>query len=361
VTKQFSKEICQLKQRLEWCQAQSIQTELKLQSRNISNSCQLCKHNESLKNQCLKYEKEIADLKIKNVEWQQNRDDINYCNVKLESEIQDKNHIIIDLKKKIQLLEKGKFVDTTVIAPGLHKIDKTVKGNNIQTTNDDPSTSTRLVSTKSVSRPKQKSNKKNRFWQRKRGSLEAHEVEDQLRNLNKTHVALNLDSNLANCNQNRNVTNDAPLNVLNINASCVFCRKNVSSGDHTKCVANSLLNRHKKRRTGITFRSTTASKSTLGKPPSTVSNDVEVAPISLENKSRNKPITSEFNTKKAKTSWNWQRWLQHKPDFKWIPKLLNTCASNQQEPALSLGSTLTSVPSSSSSCDAGGTDCSLDC
>jgi hypothetical protein len=62
----------------------------------------------------------------------------------------------------------------------------------------------------------------------------------------------------------------------------VFCRKNVSSGDHTKCVANSLLNHHKKRRKGIPFRSTTASKSTLGKPPSMVSNDVEVTPIILE-------------------------------------------------------------------------------
>jgi hypothetical protein len=130
-----------------------------------------------------------------------------------------------------------------VIAPGLYKLDKTDKGNYLQTTNDDPSTSIGLVSTKSVSRPKRKSNKKNRFWQRKRGSLEAPEVEDQLRNLNKTHVASDLDSNLANCNQNLNVTNDEPLNVLNINASCVFCRKCVSSGDHIKCVANSLLNR----------------------------------------------------------------------------------------------------------------------
>jgi hypothetical protein len=248
-----------------------------------------------------------------------------------------------------------------VIAPGFYELDKTNKGKYIQTTNDDPSTSTGLVSTKSVSRPKRKSNKKNRFWQRKRGSLEAQEVKDQLRNLNKTHVASDLDSNLANCNQDLNVTSDVPLNVLNINASCVFCRKNVSSGDHTKCVASSPLYRHKKRRTGILFRPTTASKSILGKPQSTVSNDVEVTPILQENKPRNKPITSEFNIKKAKTSWNWQRWLQHRPDFKWIPKLLNTCVSNQQEPTLSLGSTLTSVPSSSSSCDAGGTDCSLDC
>ena len=197
--------------------------------------------------------------------------------------------------------------------------------------------------------------------QRKRGTLEAQEVKDQLRNSNKNHVASDLDSNLENCNQNLNVTNYEPLNVLNINASCVFCRKSVSSGDHEKCVANSLLNRHKKRRTGIPSRPTIASKSILGKPPSTVSNVVVVTPIIEENKSRNKPKPSEFTKKKARTSWNWQRWLQYKPEFKWIPKLLKTCASNQQEPALSLGSTLTSVPSSSSSCDAGGADCSLDC
>jgi hypothetical protein len=361
VRKQFSNENVQLKQRLDWCQAQSIAMELQLQSHKISNSCQLCKNLESFKSLCLKYEKEIEYLKSENIEWQQNSVDFKYVRGLLESDNQDKKHIIIELKEKIKLLQKGKFVDTTMIAPGFYELDKTDKGNYIQTTNDDPSTSIGLLSTKSVSRPKRKSNKKNRFWQRKRGSLEAQEVEDQLRNLNKTHVASDLDSNLENCNQNLNLTNDVPLNVLNINASCVFCRKNVSSGDHTKCIANSLFNRHKKRRTGIPFRSTTASKSILGKPPSTVSNDVDVTPIIQENNSRNKTNTSEFNTKKAKTSWNWQRWLQHKPDFKWIPKLLNTCASNQQEPALSLGSTLTSVPSSSSSCDAGGADCSLDC
>lgn len=241
------------------------------------------------------------------------------------------------MKEKIKLLQKGKFVDTNLIAPGLYKIDKTDKGNYIQTTNDDPSTSTGLVSTKSVSRPKRKSNKKNRFWKRKRGSLEAQEVEDQLRNLNKTHVASDLDSNMENCNQNLNVTNDEPLNVLNINASCVFCRKSVSSGVHTTCIANSLIYRHKKRRTDITFRPTTSSKSLLGKPPSTVSNDVVVTPTIEENKSRNKPITSEFIKTKARTSWNWQRWLQYKPDFKWIPKLLKSCASNQLEPTFFFG------------------------
>jgi hypothetical protein len=305
VCKQFSKESLQLRKTLDLYEAQSMSLELQLQSHKISNSCQLCKNLESFKSLCLKYEKEIEFLKNENAEWQQNSVDFKYCIGLLESEIQDKKHIIIDFKENIKLLQKGKFIDTTVIAPGMFALNK--KGNYIQTTNDDPFTSTGIVSTKSVSRPKRKSNKKNRFWQRKRGSLEAQEVEDHLRNLNKTHIALDLDSNLANCNQDLNVTNDVPLNVLNINASCVFCRKNVSSGDHTKCVANSLLNCHKKRRTGIPFRPTTASKSTLGKLPSTVSNDVEVTPIIQENKSRDKPITSEFNTKKAKASWNWQR------------------------------------------------------
>jgi hypothetical protein len=242
VCKQFSKERFQLIKRLDWCQSQTNAMELQLQNHEISNSCQLCKTLESVQSLCLKYEKEIAFLKKENTEWQQNSVDYKYCIGLLESEIQDKNHIIIDFKEKIKLLQKGKFVDTTVIAPGMYKLNK--KGNYIQTTNDDPSTSTGLVSTKSVSRPKQQSNKKNRFWQRKRGSLEARGVEDHLRNLNKCHVASNLGSNLANCNQDLNVTNDVPFNVLNINASCVFCRKHVSSGDHTKCVANSLLNHH---------------------------------------------------------------------------------------------------------------------
>lgn len=246
----------------------------------------------------------------------------------------------------------------------MFQIDKTDKGNNAQSSNVSSSTSTRLVSPKSVSRPKTKSIKKTRktrLWQCRRGTLEVQEVEAHLRNLNKTHVASDLDSNLANCNQNLNVTNDEPLNVLNINASCVFCRQSVLSGDHTKCVANTLLNFHKKRRSGIPSRPTTASKSTLGKPPTTVSNDVVVTPIADTKNSRNKPNTSKFTKRKAKTSWNWQRWLQYKPNFQWIPKLLNTCASNQQEPTISSGSTLTSVPSLSSPCDAGGSDFSMDC
>jgi hypothetical protein len=227
VQTKLSKEIYQLKQRLEWCQAQSLKRELHLQSQNFSKTCQIRNDNELFKSQCLKYENEIAELKIENAEWQQNHDEIAYCNGKFESQIQDKNHIIIELKEKIKLLEKGKFVDTTVIAPGMYQIDKTDRENDIQTSNENPSTSTGIVSTNSVSISKRKGKKKNRILQRKRGTLEAQEVEDQLRNLNKNHVASELDSNLANCNQNLSVTNDEPLNVLNINASYVFCRKSV--------------------------------------------------------------------------------------------------------------------------------------
>jgi hypothetical protein len=60
VRKQFSKEICQLKQKLDWCQAQSLETELQLQSQNVSNFCQFCNNNGSLKSLSLKYEKEVA-------------------------------------------------------------------------------------------------------------------------------------------------------------------------------------------------------------------------------------------------------------------------------------------------------------
>jgi hypothetical protein len=251
-----------------------------------------------------------------------------------------------------------------MIATGMFQIDKTDKGTHAESSNVSSSTSTGLVSPKSVSSTKPKSvkkTKKTRLWQRRRGTLEVQEVEAHLRNLNKTHVASDLDSNLANCNQNLNVTNAEPLNVLNINASCVFCRQSVLSGDHTKCVANNLLHRHNKCRSGIPSRPTTASKSTLGKTPTTVSNDVVVNPRAEINKSRNTPKASVFTKNKAKTSWNWQRWLQYKPNFKWIPKLLNTCVSNQQEPTISSGSTLTSVPSLSSVCDAGDSDRSLDC
>ena len=57
VTNNLSNENFQVKQRLDWCQTQSVARELEIQN---------------------KFEKEIDDLKIKNVEWQQNRDHIKY-------------------------------------------------------------------------------------------------------------------------------------------------------------------------------------------------------------------------------------------------------------------------------------------
>ena len=113
----LSNEILQLNQKLQWCQTQSLNFELPLQNQNVSKNCQNCNDNEVFKNQLLQYKKEIEDWKVENAEWQQNRDDIAHFNRRLESQIQDKKHIIIELKEKIKLLEKGKFVDTIVIAP----------------------------------------------------------------------------------------------------------------------------------------------------------------------------------------------------------------------------------------------------
>jgi hypothetical protein len=90
VCKQFSKESFQLKQTLDLYEAHSIEMELQLQSHKISNSCQLCKNLESFKSLCLKYEKEITDLKVENAEWQKYRIDMTHCNGLLESDIQDK-------------------------------------------------------------------------------------------------------------------------------------------------------------------------------------------------------------------------------------------------------------------------------
>ena len=226
----------------------------------------------------------------------------------------------------------------------------------------DPSTSTGIVATTSVSRSKRKNvKKKNRILQLRRVQLDASAVEDHLRTLNKTHVALDLDSNLADCNLNQCVTNAEPLNALNVNASCVFCHKSILSGDHSKCVANSLLSRHKKRAYGRKSRPTTASKSVLGRKPNVVSKDDIVAPVVAKNSSKNMPSPSDFLKKKAKSSWNWQRWLARTHNFKWIPKIINMCASNPTEPTTPSGSTLTPVPSLSPSCDAGGSNCSLDC
>ena len=266
------------------------------------------------------------------------------------------------MKYKIRLLEKGKFVNTNVVAPGMYKVDLNTKESNIQKSNLDPSTSTGVVATTSVSRSKIKRTKrKERIVQRRRAKLGAPEVEEHLRTLNKTHVASDLDTNVADCISNVNVTNDEPLNAFKFDASCVVCRKSMLSGDHSKCVANALLSRNKKCTSGRKSRPTIASKSVLGLKPSVVSKDDIVTPVVASNTSKDKQSLSEFTKKKAQTSWNWQCWLQKTHNFIWIPKMFNVCASNPTEPITSSGSTLTTVLPLSLLDDAGGSNCSLDC
>ena len=181
----------------------------------------------------------------------------------------------------------------------MYSLDITSTEAHNQNSNLDPSTSTGIVATTSVSRSKRKNvKKKNRILQRRRVQLDASAVEDHLRTLNKTHVALDLDSNLADCNLNQCVTNAEPLKTLNVNASCVFCRKNISSGDHATCVANSLLSHHKKRAYGRKSRPTTASKSVLGRKPNVVSKDDVVNPVVANNTSRNMPSLSNLLRRK---------------------------------------------------------------
>ncbi|PWA92696.1 hypothetical protein CTI12_AA075180 [Artemisia annua] len=342
VQNKLSNEISQLNKKLEWCQNQSLDFELELQSLKTSTTFQ--NENEELKSKISKYEKEIAELQEVTDFWQKSRDEYFYSNRKLDSEIQDKMHIIIELKEKIRKLEKGKSVNTNVIAPGMYSLDITNIAQHTKKSNLDPSTSTGIVATHSVSRSKHKRMKwKNRILQRRRETLEASEVEEHPRTLNKTHPALDLDTDLANCNSNLCVTNDEPLNVLKVDASCVFCRKSMLSGDHSKCVANSLLSRLKKRTLGRKSRPTNASKSVLGLMPCVVSKNDIVNPVVANNTSKIMLTVTEFDIKKAKSSWNWQRWLQRTHNFKWIPKIVNMCASNPTEPTTSSGSTLTIV------------------
>ena len=108
-------------------------------------------------------------------------------------------------------------------------------------------------------------------------------------------------------------------------------------------------------------RPTIASKSVLGLKPIVVSKNAVVTPVVENNSPKNLPSLSEFTKKKARSSWKWQRWLHKSHNFKWIPKIINMCASNPTEPITSSGSTLTIVPSSSHLCDAGGANHSLDC
>ena len=133
------------------------------------------------------------------------------------------------------------------------------------------------------------------------------------------------------------------------------------SGTHTKCVANTLLHLRKKRTSGISSRPAIASKSILGKPPSIVSKVALVSPVVAKNNTKKDPKVSEFLKKKAQSTRNWQRWIEHTHNFKCMTKLMNMCVSNPMEPTPSSGSILTLVPSLSPSCDAGGSSHSLDC
>ena len=141
VKNKLSNEICQLNQKLQWCQNQSLNFELQLQSQIVSNKCHNCNENELLQKQVSQYEKEIEALNVEKLEWQQDQIDDFYQNKSLASDIQDQNHIIIELKEKIKILEKGKFVSKNVIAPGMYKMDINTSEHS-QITNLEPSTST---------------------------------------------------------------------------------------------------------------------------------------------------------------------------------------------------------------------------
>ena len=136
VKTKFLNDICQLNQKLQWCQKQSLDFELQLQSQNASKECQKCTENVILQSQLWKYVKEIDALKVETLEWQQTHIDSYHKNRSLASDLQDQNHIIIELKEKINVLEKGKFVSTQVLAPGLYKIDRTTSETIGQTPKD---------------------------------------------------------------------------------------------------------------------------------------------------------------------------------------------------------------------------------
>ena len=248
----------QLNKKLEWCQNQSLVFELELQ--NLKSLKSFSNDNEELKSQISKYEKDIAELQEETDYWQKSRDEYFYLNRKLDSTIQDKSHIIIDLKEKIRKLETEKSANTKLVASGKHRTDNTSKDTIILDSNMGSSTSPGLVIPSNVSRSKTlKAKKKNRNLRRKRENLKAKEVEVHPRNLNNNHVTVDLDCDVATCNPNLSVTNDVSRTSLSFNASCVFCHNSMLSGDHSKCVATSLLTRLKKLTKGKKSRPTIAS------------------------------------------------------------------------------------------------------
>lgn len=284
-----------------------------------------------------------------------------YNDRKLDSIIQDKSHIIIELKEKVKTLEKGKIGNSSVTAPGINKVDKNNSKPLCKTSNLNASTSSGLVATPSASRSRRPRLTMNRIWKRKDGKLEPSQVEDQSRKKNKNHVSTALGSSFSKNNSNVSVTNDEPMCAFKLNASCVFCHKNILSGDHAKCVLNLRLNQRKKRTSGVPTRPKIPSRSNLVKMPPVVSSNAVVAPVAAKTKSTKTVVVTEFIKRKASTTSNWQRWLEKTHHFNWIPKATNVHVSNPLEPTTSSGSTLTVVPSLSLLCDAGGTSSSLDC
>ena len=349
VKKNLSNEIFKLNKKVDFCQTERHALELKLHALKSETTSS-------------NFSNESSDLQSQIDELLQERDNFIYNDRKLESIIQDKNHIIIELKEKLKALNKGKAVNTNVIAPGMYKVDKHTTKPISSNSNLVASTSSGLVASSSAKRSGRKRTKRiTRIWKQKDGELENPQVEEQSRKKNKTHVTTALESSLSKNNSNVSVMNDEPMCAFNMNASCVFCRKSILSGNHTQCVVKYRLSPKQKQQSGIPSRPTKPSKSRLGKGKSVVSRSAIITPLVAKNDPKKNVVVTEFIKLKASTTWNWQRWIEKTHKFHWIPKCISVCDSNQTEPTSSLGSTLTVVPPLSPLCDAGGANSSLDC
>ena len=171
--------------------------------------------------------------------------------------------------------------------------------------------------------------------------------------MNKTNVTSGIELHLSESSSKIDVTDDNSLNInedVLVDATCVFCRHSILSGDHTKCVAKTLLTKRKKRTSSASSRLKTSEKSILGMPPLDVSEEKIEKP-----QSKTKKSPSAYLRKKAETSWTWQRWLQNTFDFKWLPKVLTSCVTNPADP------TVINSPPVSNICDAGDSNRPLDC
>ena len=66
--------------------------------------------------------------------------------------------------------------------------------------------------------------------------------------MNKTNVTSGIDLHLSESSSRIDVTDDESLNInedVLVDATCVFCHHSILSGDHTKCVAKTLLTKRK--------------------------------------------------------------------------------------------------------------------